>query len=238
MTDTKEIPTRPDVEGAHDLAHDCVTMTLHGPLPLPTSMKLAEHVLALHAWVAHLERRSPELTEDDRKAAERLFPDGPSPTHEWICIQQARRTDYAAGRASMRTPEPELPMGWEWDSWHPCKASRAIEPSGVENLCLVDGHGMVATGFVPTAVVLAVLHRAGLLPETPTPDEARDLPEDCHRCHECPNPRPTVEMPCHPVEECNEDGDPCLPASTARATPWQDFDDLGLAALGKTPDDG
>lgn len=59
-------PQRPDVEDARDLAHDCVTMTLHGPLPLPTSMQLAEHILALHTWVAHLERRSPGETRDLR----------------------------------------------------------------------------------------------------------------------------------------------------------------------------
>lgn len=45
---------RPDVEAARQLAHDCVTMTLHGPLPLATSMRLAEHVLALVPEVTRL----------------------------------------------------------------------------------------------------------------------------------------------------------------------------------------
>jgi len=48
-------PKRPDVTVAHKLAHDCVTMTLHGPLPVATSMKLAEHVLALASHIDALE---------------------------------------------------------------------------------------------------------------------------------------------------------------------------------------
>jgi len=57
--------TDPDVE----LAHDCVTQTLHGPLPLHTSMRLAEAVLRLGAEVETYKRAKQE--NDDRFMRER-----------------------------------------------------------------------------------------------------------------------------------------------------------------------